>query len=191
LRGSRDKPLTVAQPVVDDRPRHTDAPHDLGDAFSAPKFGNEKHAANYACAYLIKHPEKGYPEWVKDMHDVHRYSTSRGFWSTPGEADEPEAVEPVESPPEGEEDQQDAEHDRKAIRERLDGCGAKSVLLRVAECVDEETGEVVERREFIRQIDLPLDEVAVMLGVDTHGKRRVMLTLENVNKLLFGRNADG
>ncbi|MBL4884185.1 MAG: hypothetical protein JKY95_06590 [Planctomycetaceae bacterium] len=51
--------------------------------FSAPRFQNNKHAANYATKYLIKHPKHGYPDWVLDLKGrVPRYGTSRGFWQT-------------------------------------------------------------------------------------------------------------
>ncbi len=52
-----------------------------GVRFSAPKFSSKAHAANYATKYLIKAPEEGWPEWVMWFEgQIHRYSTSRGFF---------------------------------------------------------------------------------------------------------------
>lgn len=64
--------------------------------FSAPKFADHRHAANYACKYLIKHPEHGYPEWVLKSERIVRYRASRGlFESVPRERSaDPDQGEP-------------------------------------------------------------------------------------------------
>lgn len=50
---------------------------------SKQRFNSPEHAANYACKYVIKHPEQGYPDWLLDLKNVQRYSVSKGFWNRP------------------------------------------------------------------------------------------------------------
>ena len=59
----------------------------FGWAFvSGVEFATREHAAHYACKYLLKQPEKGFPDWVLDSHgEVKRYWTSKGFYKTDGD----------------------------------------------------------------------------------------------------------
>lgn len=60
---------------------------------SKSDFKSMDHAANYVTKYCLKHPEKGYPDWVLDFEGrVPKYSTSRGFF-----ADDEEMGEVVET----------------------------------------------------------------------------------------------
>lgn len=155
--------------------------------FTAPVFADAKHAACYACKYLITYPQFDYPAWVLDSHDIHRFSTSRGFWG-----DTPDAVpaqdEPAESIEQEEEEEAieapaESEEPRTTIRERLSKCGEKAVVLRLAECVDEATGELTTRREFVGRLNTSLSTVASMLGVEvTEGKRRLLVTRDDMGK---------
>lgn len=63
-------------------PRQGNEPEFGHVRFSAPRFASQAHAANYACKYLIKHPEHGYPEWVVNRKNHVRYTTSQGFWKS-------------------------------------------------------------------------------------------------------------
>ena len=136
-----------AGPVEGDRPGFGSV------RFSAPKFKNAKHAASYACKYLIKYPEKGYPQWVIDSHDIHRFSTSRGFWGNT-------AAEPAEV---SDEEESTTERPRRTIGEQLAECGKKSVLVKVVECIDPMTGELSERREFVWRLTATVQAVAQRL----------------------------
>jgi len=127
--------------------------------FNAP-LTDGKHAAGYACAYLTKHPEHGYPDWVlaSQTRKVHRYSAARGFWmnsqdespargpttehddDTDGEgASDVTAVEDVET------------RSRRTIREQLATCGETTAILREIEEADAATGEMTKRFEFIEK----------------------------------------
>jgi hypothetical protein len=168
-----------AGPVEGDRPG-------FGSVwFSAPKFNDAKHAACYACKYLIKYPEKEYPQWVLDSHNIHRFSTSRGFWP-PKAADE--ATEPTDddssASSDGSEQEDDQDQDvedeailpaaRTTIAERLAKCGQKSVVVRVVDCVDPGTGEVSQRREFVCRLDASVATVAEALGMAmTEGRKKL------------------
>jgi hypothetical protein len=138
-------------------------PGDAGPASAnRPEFGlvrftrswehlrGTQHAANYVCAYLIKQPEHGYPAWVLDAEDieVHRYSTSRGFWD--------EAPEARAEPEEDDDDLDDPSI--TSIRRRVARCGKRAVLLRVDVLIDLETGEQYQRRRWAAAVP---DEYAV------------------------------
>ena len=79
----RFRPKT-AGPVEGNRPAFGSIRFSQGDF-----VGGAEHAAAYACKYVIKHPEHGYPDWViNGRHgQIHRYTTSRGFWGTPRRQD--------------------------------------------------------------------------------------------------------
>ena len=171
--------------------------------FSAPKFESPKHAAFYGCKYLIQEPQNGYPKWVLESCDIHRFSTSRGFWPA---GDEPEA-EPAEpsagdivdvrdgrcvedvvhdevAEPEG---PGDAEA-RTTIADRVAGCGAASVVLEIVEGVDPRTGEVLEVRRFVGRLDQALSECAARLDrCLPEGGRRLDLGLGEVCRLFRGK----
>jgi hypothetical protein len=152
--------------------------------FSAPEFESALHAARYACKYMIKHPEKGYPAWVMDRGDVHRYSTSRGFWGNPPRSQEPEIedrsevdIEPDEIEPEN----------RTTIRERLAKCGKESVLVKVSQCIDEATGEAIERRDFVCRLDAPLHQLATVLDLPWVEGTKRLTNLHQFNVIAISR----
>lgn len=179
--------------------------------FSAPKFADARHAANYACAYLIKHPDQGYPEWIETSTDqVHRYSTSRGFWGTskvetPSKLDDMAEAEHAASdadccPACGHEAEGSTDHcescgwsvlaepvetPRLTIRERLAKCGEKSVLLKVRTFVDLSTGEQKMQRDFVALFEVSIKKVADALGHrNDPNSRSLSLRRESVPKLL-------
>jgi hypothetical protein len=159
-----------AGPVEGDRPGFGSV------RFSAPKFESPKHAARYACKYLIKYPEKGYPEWVLNSSDIHRYSTSRGFWGETPPAESPEADgdgSQVEAVLDDLSREQPVTEPRTTIRERLARCGETTVLMKVAEFLNPDTGEVTCRKQFVWRLDAGLTAVAECLqrSVETGAKR--------------------
>jgi hypothetical protein len=135
--------------------------------FSAPRLSDAAKAAGYVTAYLTKVPDRGYPEWVRqgETRKVRRYSTSRGFWrETADDDDEAAALGGVEGDDDnGQDDGNDEqEQRRRTIAEQLATCGTACVVLRVREVVDDDTGELVERREFVKWFPLPLAEVLAL-----------------------------
>ena len=131
---------------------------------SAPKFSSKAHAANYATKYLIKAPEEGWPEWVMWFDgQIHRYSTSRGFFQDGpkfkgGEEIETAMVphglscfcevcregwEPGESEIIVERASKPKREPRKAA-ERVAECGQGCAVFKVEQWHDE-AGEVVQR----------------------------------------------
>lgn len=170
--------------------------------FSAPRFKSPEHAAHYACKYLIKYPQEGYPDWVLDSHDIHRYGTSRGFWGQSDELedldDETEASPEESSPPDGSdccpacghvEDgacdhcsacgwsalDEPASLPRRTIREGLAKCGAKAVLLRVTMAIDPQTGELRQQRHFLARLRVDLGQVASALGKPDQAAERYLM----------------
>ena len=143
--------------------------------FSAPRLGDASKAAGYVTAYLTKVPERGYPQWVRDgeTRKVRRYSTSRGFWTQT--ADEDEAAALGGGMVEDDDDRQDSDDEqeqrRRTIEEQLATCGTACVVLRVREVVDDNTGEVVERREFVKWFPLPLAEVLTLRPRHVNARR--------------------
>jgi len=134
------------------RPKHLPPP--VGDRppfgsvrFSAPKFVDGAHAANYATKYLIKHPEHGYPEWVLDFEGrIQRFGASRGFWPKASKpAKESQYFNPTEAEisalihgPEcrcqvcrGEMELEPPRRRKtRSIRERVEKCGRDAVVMK-------------------------------------------------------------
>jgi hypothetical protein len=145
--------------------------------FSAPRFKSPEHAARYACKYLIKHPVHGYPAWVLDTcGEVHRYSTSRGFWGACEEEEEHECSA---------DSAVDGRYQRRRIRDRLAECGRCCVVLKLVEGTDERTGEVVVRRSFVGLIGIGLTEACSFLErILADEQRRIGIEREEVSRLL-------
>ncbi|WP_013630137.1 rolling circle replication-associated protein [Rubinisphaera brasiliensis] len=113
--------------------------------YSAPKFSNAMHAANYATKYLIKHPEHGYPPWVRDFNGrIQRFGTSRGFWpKSDMPAKESQRYEPTDADrmiashrPEcecricrGEVKNKPKRRKTKTVGERVGKCGEDAVVM--------------------------------------------------------------
>lgn len=180
--------------------------------FSAPTFNSKRHAANYACAYLIQHPQNGYPEWIMPRNDIHRYSTSRGFWGTKEEPDDlsDDLTGPLDfdaCPCCGSDADGAGEHcedcgwsvsdesqipdlpeerrKRRPIGERLKACAETSILVRLRDEVDESTGELVLRREFCGRLTVPLVEATAFIERPIEGKvRRVEIGAKDARRLL-------
>ena len=106
---------------------------------SKHKFTSPEHAARYACKYLIKHPEHGYPDWVmKFTGQIHRYTTSHRFWKSgeqtqiSGQVECDDAAE-LDSEPETVKPQRKRISKRRirTISDRIEECGQTSVILNV------------------------------------------------------------
>jgi hypothetical protein len=161
-----------AGPVEGDRPGFGSI------RFTETKFVTPDHAANYACKYLIKYPEKGYPDWVLDSDFIHRFSTSRGFWgdsAAPEESPAPDSDE-CQQTTDGDETDPDnsdvEEQPRTTIRERLAKCGEKTVVMKVGQFIDVNTGEVVEgkeRKQFMMRLDASMKTIAECLHITLVG----------------------
>lgn len=165
--------------------------------FTASRLKDSKKAAGYVTAYLTKVPEYGFPEWVVSMpvRSVHRFSTSRGFWTDRKPAGEPDIAEPNEQEQDEELEQEcyseneatsddDSERQPVTIRERLARCGESCVVLRVRDVVDEDTGEVVQRREFLAQFPFQLFEAICALGPGEISKSGTTATYADERQVL-------
>jgi hypothetical protein len=126
------------------------------------------HAANYACKYVIKYPEEGFPDWVIDRNrkSVHRFTASRGFWGyqarTESEEDQPaESVDMM-----GEEVEPgilDARAlvviENRTIREVIERCGRNSNLFEVVEIRDNATGNIRTERVYLGTVSASLADI--------------------------------
>lgn len=172
-----------AGPVVGDRPPFGTC------RFSAPKFADASHAANYATKYLIKWPEHGFPDWVLDMGSdkrVMRYSVSRGFWD--------------DSPPRSASTDRTEPRQRaraRTYRERAHDCGKSANLFALTKHADRETGEESITRHWIskEQIDnaviphLPRDAGPVSLSrtrVHARNAQELRLLLYQMQGCIMG-----
>lgn len=144
------------------------------------EFESPEHAANYACKYLIKHPEEGYPEWVlNSKRRIVRYRSSRGLFNALTGSEETPPPEVVEEEPiasagpvplgDGVETCCGDEtcwcpacrgEGLSTVAERVSRCGKESVLLTRYPAGE----DGVERREFRRRLVVPFNEVSQRLG---------------------------
>jgi len=110
--------------------------------YSLPQgFKSAKHAGLYASKYLVKFPEKGFPEWVmKARYRVRRYTTSRGFW---GELSHRKPVDP---------DKQKKTVLRRTHAARIDDCCRTCSVYAVREETNQTTGEVKRIRHFLGRL---------------------------------------
>jgi hypothetical protein len=140
--------------------------------FSKRKFENCRHAANYATAYLIKHPEGGYPTWVMgtSCKSIRRFSTSHGFWSLASEPSDPKKGRngPFYDPP------PDRDHGNppRTIQQVCDSCGDCLKEVVVTTKHNCETGEKIQTFMFVRMHTHPWSEVEQVYGVQ---KKRSLL----------------
>lgn len=146
--------------------------------FSQDDFCNAEHAAHYACKYLIKHPDHGYPAWVLKRSNISRYGTNRGFWGDSSKSKkmtvEKEASEsPEHLPP------------RRSIGERLKACGQSSSLLKVFD-VEIGGGEIVERRRFVERIKISFSELLEKFG-QPEMQRFIVVTKQEAERLSAGQ----
>ena len=165
----------AAGPPVGDRPPFGSV------RFSMREFADHRHAAGYACKYLIKHPDHGYPAWVMGFKGtIRRYTTSRGFWQEPPR-EEPPAKPSTTEPtwPERKPRERGA-----TVGDRVAKCGRESVLLH-REWEDLTEGEVVERRRFRQTVREPIASIADRLGREPD-RRGLFLTVPEAGRLLRG-----
>jgi len=135
--------------------------------FSKKRFaGGAAHAAHYACKYLMKHPEKGYPLWVTTSKlQIKRFSTSRGLLSDGRST--PQRDRPKRHPSECKCEECEARRERRTtIAERTAKCGRTTILVSLPLYLNTD-GEVVEGRpKFRARIDVPFHEVMWLMDVD-------------------------
>jgi hypothetical protein len=95
------------------------------------EFATREHAAHYACKYLLKQPEKGFPDWVLDSRgEIKSYWTSKGFYKMDGD----EKENNLAGSEIGNQDNESGEAIAKVqttIRERIAKCGNGTVLLQL------------------------------------------------------------
>lgn len=168
-------------------------------ALGRPGFGSVRftasnldrnRAAGYVTAYLTKHPEHGYPEWVREMKvgTVRRFEPSRGFWT---ETEGPEDDEQDASQGEGgcndsetAESEPEAERCRRTIAEQVASCGQSCVVLRASDALDEHTGEIVTVREFVATLRVPLAEFLRTIPADATSPRGTVALFLDVPRLI-------
>lgn len=158
--------------------------------FSVDHFDDRERAAGYVTAYLTKHPDHGYPDWVLDSptRSVHRFQTSRGFWTdaagseeddqrgddcnesvtADGDCTNPETVDEPET------------KERRTVREQIASCGNRCVVLLVRETLDQQTGETAELREFVLSLPVELSAVVAAVAPDEVNQRGTLAVYGDV-----------
>ncbi len=119
---------------------------------------SSEYAANYITKYITKPPKAGYPAWVLDYaasggrgRRIRRFSTARGFWGG-------------EPSPRINEEATGETREWCTIRERVARCGITSVVFRVEDVVDTETGEVAEEARYLGRVHKTYPELLNALG---------------------------
>ena len=147
----------------------------FGWAFvSSVEFATREHAAHYACKYLLKQPEKGFPDWVLDSHgEVKRYWTSKGFYKTDGDEKKIGTAEIGAGNKEDESGTANAKV-QTTIRERIAKCGKGTVLLQLYDAASIDN-DVCLKPAFVERFgELDLSQACEFLGIDVpSGVRRV------------------
>lgn len=112
--------------------------------YSKPKqFQDGRHALLYATKYVVKWPEKGFPDWVMNYKGrVRRFSTSRHFWGVMPPTNKPEKEGPTRP--------------ERTHAERIKLCCIHSRVLAVEERVNQATGELVRKKQWIDRITAPV-----------------------------------
>jgi hypothetical protein len=172
----------------------------LGSVRFSKKDLNRTHAAGYVTAYLTKAPQQGYPQWVTDspVRAVRRYDTSRGFWradhrdsdeGTPTDADNGDTGD--EDVPGEVERPEDTPRStlRRSIKEQVDNCGARCVVLRAVDVLNVETGERSVSRRFLRIVHAPLESLlATGVAPDEVNKRATLAIFRDCRAFLGSLN---
>jgi hypothetical protein len=145
---------------------------------------------------LIKFPEHGYPAWVLDHpgeHQVHRYSTCRGFWGeteeedlTPDQINDQLAAD-AQDDNATDDDAGELEEPPPTIRQRVAECGTTSAVLWISEAVDELTGELSVGKVFVCRLDEPFGRIVDRLHRETESKRRIMISRSELRWTISGR----
>lgn len=173
--------------------------------YSAPKFADSKHAANYATKYVIKTPEYGFPDWVLDYEGkIHRYHVSKGFFPRPSKPKD-ERGEAWEADVTEEDDDEwhgagcFCEHCREAEEPERPKKLAKTVRERIARCRDKAVviekktkifvgGTFEEERHYLGDALLPYDKACDLLGRYDNGRGRVDITFADARLVLTGES---
>lgn len=174
----RFRPASAGPPVGD-------APAFGHVRFSKAKFHTPEYAANYACKYLTKLPQQGFPDWVLSFKgQIRLFATSRNLIPQkprPKKPFEPKLHEgarphrdtcfcdrcrgetPADQVPEGEK--------QRTVGERLKRCGQRAALIGVPLMMKPD-GELVDGKPYFVEI-LPLGfrETKEFLQVDDQGRR--------------------
>ncbi len=153
----------LAEKVTAENYRALDRP-----AFGSVRFtlNNAKpwNAALYATKYLVKVPERGFPDWVLDYEGrIPRYNHSKGFFSEgkPSTTSSGARADPLDFNP----DALDRRPERKTLRQRIRQCKAKTVILRAL--VYREGGVLKPQRpKFVGMLNVPFRTVCQELGLD-------------------------
>ncbi|WDI43969.1 rolling circle replication-associated protein [Bremerella sp. P1] len=161
-------------------------------------FVGAEHAAHYACKYMIKHPDHGYPDWVLDStRRIRRYETSRCLLTPPAEptediaTDEPPEIEWCTEfeHPEGcvciectaKQDESEAVP-KSTIRQRLAKCKQEAVIIHVA-VVTRDDGQLEEVRRFVRNVETPFWKIAKALNQKIEKSLPLYVTNEELDQL--------
>jgi hypothetical protein len=148
---------------------------------SKEDFANPEHAAHYALKYMMKLPERGFPDWVLDStRQIRMFQPSQRLFDPQGMKEETPAdsatadengasivdleATSVDESPEEETPFDDAVGSGKStIRERLAKCGQSAVLMQVFETVDQ-FGRVIRTfRRFLRKLPMSFADALAML----------------------------
>ncbi|MBS0211018.1 MAG: hypothetical protein JSS27_18900 [Planctomycetes bacterium] len=129
--------------------------------YSRKPFQDHHHLVNYLTKYLIKFPEHGFPNWVLDYEgQIHRYTTSRGFFVEENQEEEPGPDDPGPGGmPSGSDSFNDpaSSRRRRTPRERIAACTSKCNVI-----FQDESGNYT----FSCSINMSWDEVATYIAVD-------------------------
>jgi hypothetical protein len=153
-------------------------------------FESREHAANYACKYILKHPENGFPGWVLDSRgEVKRYWPSKGFYDClPKDEAIPQlpAIEPDDMPCCEEEatEVRQPEKMMTTIRERIARCGLGVALFKVVS-VKDASGVHLERQFVERFPSVDLEKVCEVLGERYEPELRVIHVGRRALKKLY------
>lgn len=125
-------------------------------AYSPPPEGPSatEKAAWYACKYLTKVPENGFPEWAKNyVGELRLFKASRGFWTELGGRKKREKWVKSES---------SVQRKQKATaRERMESCGTKAIVYAWSQ---KQVMGGVERKGRAWPVDASFEDVAEYLG---------------------------
>lgn len=141
--------------------------------FSKRDFADAAHAGRYATKYLIKTPVFDFPAWVMDMGNkdrVRRFSTSRGFWNTPAEPKQPPKKTRIINP--------------RTYAQRRAECGSMINVFSLGEDLDEQSGEVINRRDWIGRLGVDASVLDRLPDEGDPRRRRRILTAPSLGSLL-------
>lgn len=163
----------------------------MGDApafghvrFSKAQFHTPEYAANYACKYLTKLPQQGFPQWVLDFKgQIRMFATSRGLIPQkprPKKPFEPKVHEGARPHHDtcfcercrGETPEQEPEGEKqRTVGERVKRCGQRAALI-ARPLMMKPDGELVAGKPyFVELLPLGFQATKEFLQVDERGRR--------------------